>query len=119
MSVSAAIIRVEQPQYQQVLDAYGVGAISHFQEWHGVTLIDQDRICPLARVFIETTKGLFLLVHASDEALHPIWWEKDTAVFLDLLTRASGVTHAVPLATESDEVFVVHRFDERFTLFQL
>ena len=40
MSIAAAIIRLDQSQYQQVLDAYGVGAIQHFRQWRGVTLTD-------------------------------------------------------------------------------
>lgn len=119
MPISTNIIRITTQQYQQVLDAYGAGAIRLAQEWHGVTLHDKERSCPIARVIIETDKGLFLLVHAPDEAMHPIWWEKDAGAFLELVTPAVGLTFAEPLHTQSDDTVVVHRFDERFTLFQL
>lgn len=119
MSASLGIIRIFRDQYQQVLDAYGAGAIRLYREINSATVKDGERICPVARVLIETNRGLFLLVHAPDEVLHPIWWEKDAGAFLDLLTRAVGLMYAEPLHTQADDMVVVHRFDERFTLFQL
>jgi hypothetical protein len=119
MSSSTSIIRISHDQYQQVLDAYGAGAIRLAHEWHGVTLHDNEHSCPIARVIIETNKGLFLLVHAPNKALHPIWWEKDAGAFLELITPAVGLTFAEPLHTQTDDTVAVHRFDERFTLFQL
>lgn len=119
MKKSASNIRISQDQYQQVLDAYGVGAILLHHEFKGALLTDGKHTCEMSRVLIETNKGLFLLVHAPDSVLHPIWWERDTDAFLHLVSRAVGLTYAVALATQADDQFVVHRFDERFTLFQL
>jgi len=119
MRSSTAIIRIFRDQYQQVLDAYGVGGIRLYQEIRSATLADGEHTCRVSRVLIETNKGLFLLVHAPDKALHPIWWEKDIGAFLELITPAVGLTFAEPLHTQSDDTVVVHRFDERFTLFQL
>ncbi len=119
MTSSGSIIRIFRDQYQQVLDAYGVGAIRLYQETRSATLTDGDHTCQVNRVLIETNKGLFLLVHAPDEVLHPIWWEKDTGAFLEIITPAVGLTFAEPLHTQSDDTVVVHRFDERFTLFRL
>lgn len=119
MTTSASIIRIFHDQYQQVLDAYGVGGIRLHHEIRSATLTDGMHTCQVNRVLIETNKGLFLLVHAPDEVLHPIWWEKDAGAFLELLAPAVGLTFAEPLHTQSDDTVVVHRFDERFTLFQL
>ena len=110
---------MSQRRYQQVLDAYGVGVLRFSTVLQAVALQDAGHRCQITRVLVETPQGLFLLVHAPDNELHPIWWDKETGVFLPLLTTAVGLAYAEPRATRGSEVFVVHRFDERFSLFQL
>jgi len=106
-------------RYQQVLDAYGIGAIRHTHTLPEVTLKDKEQRCRISRVLVETNKGLFLLAHGADEVIHPLWWDKDTEAYLHLLMTELGLTHAVLLVTLANDLFVIHRFDERFTLFRL
>lgn len=106
-------------QYQQVLDSFGAGKISRVYHLPGVTLAKRSATVLLARTIIETSKGLFLLAHASDDTLYPAWWCEDSAAFADLLMRAVGLVQAQALTTLQSDAFTVHRFDHRFSLFQL
>jgi hypothetical protein len=71
------------------------------------------------QVIVQTNRGLFLLVQATDETIHQLWWGTDAPTYaLEIMTDLKLVS-AEPLATRHDEVFTVHRFERRFSVFQL
>lgn len=107
-------------QYQQVLDAYSLGTIHQLTTLPEAARIDSgDTATNIEQVIIQTNRGLFLLVHAVDESIHQLWWGSDALTYSVHLMGALQLFHAQPLSTQHDEVFTVHRFDRRFSVFQL
>lgn len=115
-----SITHLSTQQYQQVLDAYSVGRIRQLTTLpKEATVGTGSAAANLEQVIIQTNRGLFLLVNAIDETIHQLWWGTDAPTYaLQLMTDLKLVS-AEPLATERDEVFTVHRFDRRFSVFQL
>jgi len=107
-------------QYQQVLDAYKVGRIHQLTTLpKAATVGAGSTTATIEQVIVQTNRGLFLLVNAIDETIHQLWWGTDAPTYaLQLMTDLKLVS-AEPLATKRDEVFTVHRFDRRFSVFQL
>ena len=107
-------------QYQQVLDAYSLGKIRQLTTLPKAALIGSgDTAANLEQVIIQTNRGLFLLVTAIDEKIHELWWGSDALTYSMHLMTALRLCYAQPLSTQQDEVFTVHRFDRRFSVFQL
>ena len=115
-----SITHLSTQQYQQVLDAYSVGRIRQLTTLpKEATVGTGSAAANLEQVIIQTNRGLFLLVNAIDETIHQLWWGTDAPTYaLQLMTDLKLVS-AEPLATKHDEVFTVHRFDRRFSVFQL
>ena len=105
-------------QYQQVLDAYGVGRLNHVVPLPPASPASEP-IQSLSNALITTARGTFLLSYAPDEQLHDLWWSSpsEEAFPLSLMDRMK-LTYVQPMATRQD-LFTVHRFDRRFTLFAL
>ena len=107
-------------QYQQVLDAYSLGKIRCLTTLPKAALVGAGSApATLEQVIIQTNRGLFLLVNAIDETIHQLWWGVDALTYSVQLMTALQLVYAQPLATQHDEVFTVHRFDRRFSVFQL
>lgn len=106
-------------QYQQVLDAYSVGRIYQLTTLEPAAILSGDTPTVLEQVLVRTNRGLFLLAAAVDETIHQLWWGTDAPTYALQLMNALKLTHAEPLVTRQDEVFTVHRFDHRFSVFQL
>lgn len=105
-------------QYQQVLDAYGVGRLQRVVPLPPVSLT-VPHPTSLANELVTTGLGTYLLSHAPDETLHDLWWESPSEEAFPLaLMENMKLTYVQPIATHQDH-FTVHRFDRRFSLFAL
>jgi len=105
-------------QYQQVMDAYGIGQLERVVLLPAVFLA-APRPTDLNNELVTTICGTFLLSHAPNESIHDLWWESPTEEAFPLsLMDSMKLTYVQPLATRQG-CFTVHRFDRRFTLFAL
>lgn len=111
---------LSKQQYQQVLDAYSLGKIRQLTTLpENASIGTGDAAAPLEQVIIQTNRGLFLLVTAIDETIHQLWWGADALTYSVQLMTALQLCYAQPLSTQRDELFTVHKFDRRFSVFQL
>lgn len=107
--------------YQRVLDTFSVGRIIWFRPLPPVHFCLKRQQVHLMRVMLYTIQGLFLLVFAQDEQIHPIWSMLEHQRYERLLKQAVGLVNARSISQQCQTtvVYTVHKFHHRFSLFLL
>ncbi|MCB0078805.1 MAG: hypothetical protein KDD73_15445 [Anaerolineales bacterium] len=109
--------KLDQHQFQMILDSYSVGKIVSILKLDDV-LVNDGREISLSRCLVETHQGTYIIVFAPNDDLHSLWWKSSSSDFAATLSQALKLKNAKMLLTNQDGV-TVHKFDLRISVFAL